>query len=95
MTRKHEYQVKQNLLSDYKSQLKQAENMVTENKNQFINFIRVFTGEEPKKTDLDKTREIYKKYPTILDSYTKMLNRQRDLNNRIFFLTKKVYNLSH
>ena len=92
MTRKHEYQVKQNLLSDYKSQLKHAENMVTENKNHFI---IVFTGEEPKKTDLDKTREIYKKYPTILDSYSKMLNRQRDLNNRIFFLTKKVYNLSH
>ena len=93
MTRKHEYQVKQNLLNEYKSQLKQAENMVTENKNKFINFLRVYTGEEPKK-DLDKTREIYKKYPTILDYHTKMLNRQRDLNNRIFFLIKKVHNLS-
>lgn len=92
MNRKHEYRVKQNNLSEYKNRLKQIENEESNNLNVFNNFVKVYVGDTIKKDD--NIRQKYRRYPTILDAHSKMLNRKNALENERSFLINKIHNMT-
>ena len=92
MTRKHEYIVKTHKLDDYKTRLKKLDNEIAENVNKFNNFVLVHRGSAvTKDEDIKKT---CRRIPTILDAYTKMKNKNYNVNNEILFLIKKIANMS-
>ena len=93
MTRKHEYIVKTNRLQEYQMRLKKIDSEIAENVNKFNNFVYVYRGTEvTKDEDIKKT---CKEIPTILDAHTKMKHKINNLNNEIFFLTKKIANMTN
>jgi flagellar biosynthesis GTPase FlhF len=90
MTRKHEYRVKQTLIENYSSRLKQLEKSLDNNTNNFNNLLKTNLGESFNQNDND-FRKNYRRYPSILDAHSKMLNRKNSLENERSFLLRKLY----
>ena len=89
-----EYIFQEKKLEKYQHNLDKNEIFIKENKNIFINFLKI-NGQIPEKFVLDKSNMIehYGSNQNIINRYNYLVNKNNHLENYNFFLNKKINNI--